>query len=99
MTQTLQQDKFEDVDLKHDNNIFKFQSKNTQIRYFWYQIEGVLFCTKSLQSGKFKVFLNVSIFKVGTKLCILKYLRELIRKMEIVFFQIPANSIQIQNFL
>ena len=75
MTQTLQQDKFEDVDLKHDNNIFKFQSKNTQIRYFWYQIEGFLFSTESLQSDKFKVFLTVSVFKVCMKLCVLKYLR------------------------
>ena len=75
MPQTLQQDRFEDVDLKHDNNIFKFQLKNTQIRYFWYQIEGFLFCTKSLQSDKFEVFLNVSIFKVCMKLRILKNLK------------------------
>ena len=34
----MQQDKLEDADLKHDNNIFKFQPKNTQIRHFWSQI-------------------------------------------------------------
>ena len=35
---TLSQDEFEDGDLNHDNIIFKFQPKNTQIRHFWFQI-------------------------------------------------------------
>ena len=30
LQQILQQDKFEDAVLKYDNNIFKFQPKNTQ---------------------------------------------------------------------
>ena len=31
---TLQQDKFEDADFKYGNSIFKFQPKNTKIKYF-----------------------------------------------------------------
>ena len=34
--QTLQQDKFKDTDFKYDDMFFKFQSKNTQVRHFWY---------------------------------------------------------------
>ena len=33
----LQLDKFEGADFKYDNTFFKFQSKNTQIRHFWFQ--------------------------------------------------------------
>ena len=36
--QTLEQDIFEDHDLKHDNNIFKFQPRNTPISHFLSQI-------------------------------------------------------------
>ena len=31
----LQSDSFEDVGFNYDKNIFKFKSKNTQIRHFW----------------------------------------------------------------
>ena len=39
----MQSDKFQGADFKHDNIIFKFQSKNTWITHFWTQILGFLF--------------------------------------------------------
>ena len=36
-------DKFEGADFKYDNSFLKFQSKNTQIRHFWSQIQVFLF--------------------------------------------------------
>ena len=41
--QSLQQEKFEDVDFKYDNNIFKFQPQNTEIWPFWSQTLEFLF--------------------------------------------------------
>ena len=50
----LQLDKFKGPDFKYDKIIFKFQSKNTQIRHFWSQIQGFLFLHRTLQEYKFK---------------------------------------------
>ena len=50
----LQLDKFEAADLKHDNIVFKFQPKKTQIRHFWSQICAFLFLRKKLQLNKFE---------------------------------------------
>ena len=54
MHQTLQQDKFEDVDFKYDNNIFKFQPKNTEIWHFGPKFKNFYFLYKILQPGKFE---------------------------------------------
>ena len=54
MRQTLWQDKFEDIDFKFDNDIFKFQPQNTEIWHFWSQISDFHFFLETLQQGKFE---------------------------------------------
>ena len=54
MQQTLKQNQFEDADLKHDNNIFEFQRKNTQTRQFRSQTCGFFVLHKTLESDKFE---------------------------------------------
>ena len=45
-SQNLLLDKFEGANFKYETVFFKFQPKNAQIRHFWSQIQGFLFCTK-----------------------------------------------------
>ena len=45
-SRNLQLDMFEGADFKYHNSFFKFQLKDTQIRYFWSELSGFLFCTK-----------------------------------------------------
>ena len=62
--------KLEGVDFKYDNTFFEFQSKNTQIRHFWSQIEGFSLWHEILQSGKFEdadFKYENSIFKIQSK--------------------------------
>ena len=47
-------DKFEGADVKYDKIVFNFQSKNTQIKLFWSQIQSFLFFREILQIGKFE---------------------------------------------
>ena len=49
MHKTLQQDKFEDANFKYDKNMFKFKSKNTQIKHFGTHILVFLFFREILQ--------------------------------------------------
>ena len=54
MHQTLLQDKFEDAGLKHDINIFKFQSKNAQIKHILVPNLRNFILHQTLQSDKFE---------------------------------------------
>ena len=98
--QNLQLNRFEGADFKYE-----FQPKIPAQKYPNKAILvpnlQIFILHQTLQSEKFEAFfvLNVSIFKFCMKLRILKNSRLLIRKMAIVFFQIPAKSTQIQNFL
>ena len=66
----------------------------------WFQISKWLFQILAVKYPNDAFFvLNGSIFWFCMKLRILKNSRLLIRKMAIVFFQIPFKSTQIQNFL
>ena len=52
--EVLQLDKFEGADFKYDNSFSKFNPKNTQIRYFRYQISAFSFFHEMLQLDKFE---------------------------------------------
>ena len=51
MHQTLQQGKFEDADFKYENNIFKFQPKNTEIGHFGPKFKNFNFLHEILQQA------------------------------------------------
>ena len=78
-------------------------ARNLAIRQIWgrwFQIWEWLFRILAQKYPNEAFFvLNVSIFLVLHELRILKKSRLLIRKMAIVFFQIPAKRTQIQIFL
>ena len=66
----LQLNIFDGANFKHDNIIFKFQHKNTQISHFWSQIQTFLFFREIFQLGKFKgadFKYNNSVFKFQPK--------------------------------
>ena len=52
MHQTLQQDKFEDADFKHDNNIFKFHHQIQKSSFFGPKFKNFYFFPETLQQGK-----------------------------------------------
>ena len=52
--ESLQLDKSKGADFKYDNMVLKFHLKNTQVRYFWSQIQFFLFFQEIVQLGKFK---------------------------------------------
>ena len=67
----MQQDKFEEAYFKYDNSIFKFQPKNTQIRYFFAPNLSifVFFVHEILQLDKFEALISnmISVWKYPNK--------------------------------
>ena len=62
MSQKINFDKTEAADFKYDNSFSKFQPKDTQTRYFWFQISEFLFLHQSLRLNKFEsVISNITI--------------------------------------
>ena len=58
MHQTLQQGKFEDADFKYENNIFKFQPKNTEIGHFGPKFKNFNFLHEILQQANSRVLIS-----------------------------------------